>query len=454
MRNINSIISCLVPAMILPVLAACTGGMDEYGREASGNLVLRAGVDDAAMTRSIAEGKLPDGKGYRFTYPADASGHSALPCVFTGGVGLVAASDGHFLTWADVADSKSYTFCLDNVPSAENGSGEFFGVIFSDEEKGMYAAGKDDAESTNDIVWGSCTVHDRTSVELDFKMTHRMSRLTVNIVSDDGTELAGAIVRLCNVVLLPESFDRMTGEVSIAQVPSYGDIVLRDGSEPWIPEPEAGSDGEAAVRYEYMTDAFVFPPQPLRSGNERPRLQVVIPEGDHEGTYSAALPTSMTVTSDGMTSIQSLSRFSAGQHLVLNVTLLHNDQKPVLEFRPAAVERRDFKGGFSAVAKREGIYDLGQFVKLIEAYNKLAGGTDREKWMRQVDRYGKLEGGKWVFNLFTNLSFNMDGNTELFCDGNFTFRMYGYSVTVSEGGNETVFGENEVEQLVAKLTVS
>ena len=93
-------------------------------------------------------------------------------------------------------------------------------------------------------------------------------------------------------------------------------------------------------------------------------------------------------------------------------------------------------------------------MKLIEAYNKLAEGTDREKWMRQVDRYGKLEGGKWVFNLFTNLCFNMDGNTELFCDGNFTFRMYGYSVTVSEGGNETVYSENEVEQLVAKLTVS
>ena len=102
MRNINSIISRLVPAMILPVLAACTGGMDEYGREASGNLVLRAGVDGAAMTRSIAEGKLPDGKGYRFAYPADASGHSALPCVFTGGVWLLFSPDGRFTAFAYV----------------------------------------------------------------------------------------------------------------------------------------------------------------------------------------------------------------------------------------------------------------------------------------------------------------------------------------------------------------
>ena len=82
-------------------------------------------------------------------------------------------------------------------------------------------------------------------------------------------------------------------------------------------------------------------------------------------------------------------------------------------------------------------------------YNKLKSGNKEKDWKREVDRYGKPEqNGTWTFNLFNNLTFTIEESTELFQDSEFTFNMFGHSVTI---GDET-FEDKNKEELIQKLT--
>ena len=458
MRYNTYILHYFIAATLLLAVAACTDGIGEQAAEAEGDFRIKATVCNRITTRGIPDGKITQGNTYRFSYPQKTGIYATVPCTFTDGTGLATADDGHFLTWADITDYQSkYTFYLDNIPSS--GQAATGGVIFTEKESTItYAAGIDNEEATNDILWGSHTLDSRESVGLDFKLYHRMARLSVCVFSDNEQELKNATVALDQVVLHPQSFNRLTGEVSIDKdAPQYAPIMLRDNTEEWTgtatQEPaDPDKPDETITRYKYETPAFILPPQSLREGEDRPRIRITIPESAGEqyaGTYSAVLPTAMRVTTDdGITSMQTL-RFTTGQHLTLNVTLLHDNEKPPLEFRPAVVEPWKYIDRFVASADEEGIYKLADLQKLITLYNKLKSGNKEKDWKREVDRYGKPEqNGTWTFNLFNNLTFTIEESTELFQDSEFTFNMFGHSVTI---GDET-FEDKNKEELIQKLT--
>ena len=435
----------MLPAIVLPVVVACSECHDGLGNMPESRFEIRGDINDAGETHSMAAGTVPDGDGYRISYPSTPDKYVIDTCVFTKGTGLVTNADGHFLTWNDIGHSQSYTFYLDNVVQDD----DKFLVELSDD----YVAGFDTPEAKNDIVWGSLKLTDRTTVNLRFELYHRMSMMSVCVRSASSDELRNATVTLKGIVLHPYSFDRMTGEVGLADTPEYSDAILREGPAEWLPESATKEiDGTETARFEYRTQAFILPPQRLRTGSDRPRLQIVIPDGEYAGTYSAALPTSLSVTTpEGTTSMQTLSRLTAGQHLTLNVTLLHDNDKPALEFRPASVERWAEKGTHGITAKHEGIYELSDLAMLIAAYNKLAEGDKSKDWLRMVDRYGKRGAdGKWTFYLFTNLEFRIDDVTELFCNDDFTFRMHGCSITV----NDTKYDESKLDALINLLSGS
>ncbi len=451
MKYNTYILYSILSVMFLPVIAvSCadhTAATD--GIEAEGNFRIRATISDGVLARGLNVGTVAesDSAGYRFSYPV-LSTYSTVPCTFASSTGLVAAADGHFLTWADITYMENYTFLLDNVPYDNNGSEEFYGVQFSDAEKKLYAAGIDDKDATNDIVWGQCKISDRKSVELKFDLYHRMTRLSVHVTSNDGEELKNASVELTEVVLRPENFNRLTGQIGIADTPDYTSIMLRENTPEWESELVSG-DGTTASNYVYKTAPFIFPPQRLQEGEKRPRLRISMKENGEQVTYSAPLPIALTVTdANGVTSSMQLSRLTAGQHLTLNVTLLRDGQKPKLEFRPAVVERWKDIGTYPIVANKAGIYDLSDLPKLIEAYNHLKADANNDKALREVKRYGTEKDGKWTFNLFANLEFADGELTTLFCDSDFTFAMYGHSITIGD----TEYKDNAVENLVDRLT--
>lgn len=449
----------LVPAMLLSIVAACTDNAGIAEERAEGNFCIKATVSDAIMVRGI-NGTVKSGE-YRFSYPAKDGAYTTVPCPFTDGTGLAAdAGDGHFLTWEDVAGNPPYRFYLDNVPAANNGGESFYGVQFSDAEKQRYAAGIDNEKATNDIVWGEYSTGSTGSAELPFKLYHRMTRISVVVTASKNNVLDNAQVALTDVVLLPENFNRIKGEVGISDSPKYTLFELRGASSPaWTSESKTetveGSDA-TTTSYVYTTGNFIFPPQPLREGANRPRLKITIPKsaGEDAGTYSAVLPAAMTITTGGVTSTQTLSRLSAGQHLTLYVTLLRKDDKPALEFRPAVVERWDYKGNHEVVANKAGIYKPEDMPKLITAYNKMKGKENTSKdWEREVKRYGTYQNDKWTFNLFTHLTFDITaGTTELFCDRKFTFNMHGYAITIKKEDNEKVYEESGLTELIEKLS--
>ena len=452
------VMRCLVPAMLLTVLAACTGNAEVAGERAEGNFRIKAAVSDAIMVRGI-DGKVESGD-YRFSYLGKDNAYTTVTCTFTNGTGLAAAAgDGHFLTWDDVAYSNPYHFYLDNVPAANNGGEDFYGVEFSDPEKALYEAGIDNAEATNDIVWGHYNTGSTGSVNLPFELYHRMTRISVVVTASTGDVLKDAVVVLTDMVLQPESFNRLTGEVGISETPEYSAFTLRNDSTEWLSEPKTEIEegtGNTVTRYAYTTSNFIFPPQPLREGKDRPSLRITLPEsaGDDAGTYSAVLPAAMTITTGGVTSMQTLSRLSAGQHLTLNVTLLRSNEKPSLEFRPAVVERWVHKGVHEVVANKAGIYKPEDMKSLITAYNMMKAGDTSEDRERKVKRYGTLKDGKWTFNLFTHLTFEIEADTELFCDDNFTFDMHGYAITIKKGETETEYKESDLADLSRELSPS
>ncbi|WP_302028201.1 fimbrillin family protein [Bacteroides caecimuris] len=444
---------CLLVIFLSAFIVSCADNIRVDNMEAEGNFHIHATVSDRILSRGL-EGTVTksDSAGYRFSYPAQKDAYHTTSCTFNSGTGLATATDGHFLTWADVENAVDYTFLLDNVPYNNNVTDELYGVQFSDKEKQRYAAGMDNEKATNDIVWGQCKVTSRESVELKFDLYHRMTRLSVHVTSSSADELKNASVELTKVILCPENFNRLTGEIGVAADPLYESILLRKGEQDWESEPVAG-ENVSTTNHVYKTIPFIFPPQRLREGEERPRLRISMIEGGEQVTYSAALPTALTVTTaDGVTSSMQLSRLTAGQHLTLNVTLLHDGEKPMLEFRPAVVERWKDLGSHTIVANKAGIYDASNLPELIMAYNLLKQATDensKKESHRKVARYGTEKEGKWTFNLFANLEFPNENASldELFCDNNFTFNMYGHSITID--GMEY---KDNVQELVDRLT--
>ena len=217
----------MLPAMVVPVAVACSECHDDSADGSARRFEIRGNVGAVTGTRSMAEGTVPDGDGYRITYPSAPDRYVTDTCVFTQGTGLVTNADGHFLTWSDIGHGQSYTFYLDNVVLDDDEAL----VRLSDD----YVAGFDSPEANNDIVWGSLKLTDRTTVNLGFELYHRMSRMSVCVRSASGDELRNAAVALKGIVLRPESFNRMTGEVGVSDTPAYAYAVLREGSSEWLP---------------------------------------------------------------------------------------------------------------------------------------------------------------------------------------------------------------------------
>ena len=364
---------------------------------------------------------------YYLTYESKDSSNSVATVDFDSaeaadtGVGIATAPTGDALTWKQIAAKSNVTFCLDNVlPESDTKADDpdtpqttvTFGT--GDGENPFVAAPFDREKGTNDLLWGEKNVTVNTK-KIEFDLHHCMSRVKVQVTADktyatddEELDLSKATVEITQLVLTPESFNRLDGTLALGESPQYETLTLVKEGEGWVlPEgsdvetPE-GPDAESGTENIEMrtTIDYVLPPQNLREDSERPRLVIKLENGD---TFSGILPHVMEV--DGSYAKPYPVALAFLREHVLTLRTVISADPPQLSFMPVTVVEWVDKGSFELDGHQAGIYSAADFVDLITQYN--AG----KKF--QIARYGyvaKPDEGEyagqeiWIFNFWNHVS--------------------------------------------------
>ncbi|MCH5229772.1 MAG: hypothetical protein J1F12_07260 [Muribaculaceae bacterium] len=360
------------------------------------------------------------------------------------------------------------TLFMDNVLYGTGASGTGGALsprdtIISLPEDNPYIAAKfDDEEGTNDLLWGKGTAK-LNSRWIMMEMHHYMSRVKVNVTvkkreGQMNIDLRNAKVKITNVLQVPKSYNRKTGELyfigqtagklnesETIQPEQYQDFQMvyrqnevEEGESPENPETRVDEtatlvenywwekpiknyvepdeeDEEKMIEYEvYSTYDFVFPPQTLQTDDKRPRLVITVPakdyndgaseygkEGDIE--FSGYLPRSMFVKGEGeQEMVPERLNFLKEYALTINTSL--EPGEPELEFMPVTVEPWVDKGHLAPKSNQAGIGSAADFYKMIEYYK--ANNTF------QLGRYGYImdeKTNKWRFQFrATNVELELE----------------------------------------------
>ncbi|WP_298074284.1 hypothetical protein [uncultured Bacteroides sp.] len=408
---------------------------------------------------------------FSLVYPTGENINSVGVCPFKDGTGQIAykyTGDANSfqidtlrksLRASDLAGKgvSTFRFIMDNVIAYE-GDGNITNeqnsntghITFSDalkkrfsarleqHKESVFPASKEESDASldNDLVWGyAYTDKDETEIpistslpSLEFRLTHRMSRLSVVILdvvpestkdTDHQTfkNNAGNLdIWITNIVSAPESFDRVTGTVNIPSTdPVYQSYYLWDHKDPemglitekGIDETlsteetaatneglEAGSDQRKDILC-YRSKNLILPPDEhvaQRTGEARPVLCV-----SYNGTvYSGVLPNSMTVvTKDEKGEIVQTSQslaFSAGMHLLLRVQLIITNENPVIRFEPVQLVDWYEYGTYTVKGQEAGITSQADFRELIRLYNSLDTDSEADKYKSMLKIYRKYAG--------------------------------------------------------------
>lgn len=396
--------SCIIALL----LGSCRDEADELPLAADdGAIEVSASLDNLVQSRAAGETVQITTGTYYFTYP-QTSGYVTSSCIFTNGIGRIYPSLSP-LEWKDLPSSGPYDFILDNVSSdatvIETTTVEkkevvtTLGVMQDGDKASAYTAAIENT-NLNDIVWGKATGVTKPSSggtkEVDIEMSHRMSRLSVRVTSNNEQLKSKVTVKLTQTVADAAMFNRVDGKISLPSQPVYKDIVLVDNA----PLQLVGNSTDT-----YTTPNLILPPQSLRTGNNRPRLEITIGEGDGQKNYTGVLPAGMIYADGGYAATL---EFRQGVHLELRVKeLSDNLSEPEILFLPAVVRLWDDKGDYTVRAEECGVYSAGDLDAAITAYNnKDVTGMRKYGWVQfasKDDFYDKKNPTKYTVRLFTDL---------------------------------------------------
>lgn len=430
----------VLPIAIGLALSACSEKDPVVQPQADSQpIALSASIDEGSLTGTrVASGTIEEGTYYlSFADPTNAEALQSVETLFENGIGYpwvyeAASGEGEApqsypLNWENVTTSgKSATFYLDNVETDETAPIIQLGEAYKASE---YNAGADDQ---NDIVWGRLQNVGWNNPTLSFTLTHRMSRVRVEIGYEGVTPPTDPVytVSLSGVKTIPASFNRTTGavtadnETSIITLLKNGDLT------------EIGN----------FTPSWILPPQRFAT-NGRPELIIQVLAGGETTTYRGKLPGYMFPNTNTPTDDDDFEfggepeplEFQAGRLLTIRVTLVDEVGKRDILFLPAVVENWHNIGTIGGIISRQlGIYDEDDWREVVTAYNE-----DSSESNATLKRFGTYNNGKWTIHVFANIGdenvtdFQRLNNSE-HIDLRFT------------GGN--VYGKNDIDDLVQQST--
>lgn len=448
------------------ITAACSDRSKEpEGEELADNrLMIAAGSADMlatkAYTHDLDSGNIKSGI-YYLSYPNDDSKKSFSLATVNFDFASFSESRKRYYTytidpellWSDVKQGDSYLY-LDNV-KPEYGSASNSIVTFN--TSNPFVSGLMD--DSNDLLWGSASI-ERASNYVDFKLHHVMAGVRVKITIDksetlaDQFDLSNAELYLTNIVHVPRTYSRITGDVTIADTPEFENLtlvdILNDGQNQ-IKWADSYVDDEG--NDVYITNNFILPPQ-SPDINQWPELVVRFPNPSPETQeakpyleYFGYLPHAMETDYVGDTNYAMNLGFLREHILEIRTKISQNP--PQLVFMPVKVYKWINWGPYTLNANQSGIYSAAGLLNVITYYNN----NDYE----MLDRFGELrtnESGEeyWYFNIFRHIKIDLSGfdTTTGIMNPNgkkydFRFNLnnrYRVTVTVDDNGTSYVFTDN------------
>lgn len=439
------------------------GDTPDVGNFASG-LKVTARMADYRSTRAYQDSGLVTSGKYTLSYPNTSKNYTTATVDFdkeadvTPGLGIVTTNAGSELKWSDIGGSP-VTFYLDNV-SADK-FGRDMTVEFTPDNNPFKAGLFDFEEGINDLLWGDKSVNTGTK-SLGFDLHHYMSRVRVKVSvvhlenSVGEIDLEGATVSITNLYPTPVSYNREDGSLALdTDGPTATvTIVSNENGHNWLSIDKSDPDNVV-----YTSQDIVLPPQSLAEDENRPRLEIVLADGD---IYSGILPHAMLIDTGNGTDITSGYPVTLAflKEYILTIHTVITEEPPELAFMPVWVRDWVDKGEFTLEAHQSGIYTASEFYKLIDYYNSFNE--------YQLVRYGYLTTPEdnpaskekhWLFNFFSSVVLDYkdifdkmkpgeevidkDTNEVKGVTKDFTFSFNNYAVYVQNGDEETMVRVSE-----------
>ena len=449
------------------MLGAVSCMQEDIGRpdESSDDVIqVTANLSPSLSTRAyIEQGKVTEGLYtlvYRNTSSQDTIGWVDFDYEGVAGTGqAIAGLTKGPLAWALVGGGNNPTFYMDNV-SDELSSNKKSPTTVMFNDKNPYVAGILTEDGLNDLLWGKQQVA-RNSKTIHFDMHHVMSKVKVVITVDDTNEvddelsLENAEVYITDIVHTPETYDRLTGMVYIAENPDYADITLVNSLEgtsddmriDWK-QIDRNADNDEHITV-YTTRDFILPPQGIRSDTSRPKLKIKLHTGKGEKIYSGYLPHAMEVQYNDSENPYPLALSFLREHYLTIRTVLSKDP-PELTFMPVQVVEWVDKGRYTLDGYQAGIYSDSELLGLIAYWT-----GNNEVQMRRFGK--KMEDGSWRFNIFADLELDWNDISGKMTEGqgpDYSFYVYEtFSITFTKGGDSKTYkGKEAAEKLYRVLT--
>lgn len=440
-KKINRLYWCLL-TFLLSAFPSCKNEEIQPEKDIDSPLYFSSSISSLLSTRAYqSSGNILEGK-YYLTYPTGL--HDQEYCVstvnFVEGTGFVTTPEGDELTWKkvgyDYGSLTSTTFFLDNVP-VQNSFSET--IIILPEDNPFKAGIFDSENGSNDLLWGN-TITDRLNNLVHISLHHQMAMVNIELSIDNSKEgslpldLSEAKVEITDLVLSSQSYDRLNGVLFLGDQPKYANLNLKDEFSNWK-EIEYLEDNRDKPLFK--SHDFVLPPQSLKTGIERPRLIITIPqnEGKEPRVFSGILPQAMLVETSENTSVAMNLSFLKEHILTLHVTM--DPDLMNLQFMPVTVIDWVYKGTFLANGTQAALFSESDFMAMIKAYNDNSN---------DIERYGYQKDGEWWFNIYSDLTFKEDdlfGKMKGKNGKEIHFKFNGQTITILlKDGNELAINDD------------
>lgn len=418
MKRMKSFVFAL---LALPVIVSCDNDDASLTETADREIALGLSLDKRTSSRASIGNDMLDGEKYiingDYTIIMDMPqyagqvhccrfGTSVLDNGRRGNIYLVENSSlaAAPLKWSNISPVTSFDFTIDNLgyanESAYNAASGF--MEWTDEDKTVtYAAQKEWYDGagipkhTNDIIWGSGTArYSNEGKDVSYaELTHRMTRVSVAFVNLTEQQKV-MTVKLTNLVLEPESFNRVDGTVAIAENPKREDYMLfskENGDELDVIRDDTAED----TYLEHVTANHILPPQALTE-DHWPEIVVTYTDETNTLREVRGLIPHDILNEDGNT-WEALDGLNAGNHLTIVAEI--KDEIPDIVFT-AKVRKWVNLGPVTVSAGPDkgtpGIRNMEELKRCIELYNDLPqfkdlpNSWDAATWNQRLTHFGEL----------------------------------------------------------------
>lgn len=313
-----------------------------------------------------------------------------------------------------------------------------------------------------DIIWGKIE-KPTLNKSLQFKLEHQMSAISFRFYTDDKDlepYLAGATEVWMDEVriwlddnatntnyaqALYSSFNRKNGSVygrsdlyREADVANGLYLVKSENTDGRPKELLEGKFGDGGIYH--ATPMWIVPPYKWDNKNSFPKVSLRLANGT---LYTGHLPAKITYWKQDaqgnwiIVNTEKL-RFWKGHHTTFKVKLISGNNKYELLFENVTVSPFESWGKIDdpPTLAESGIYSGEDFENLTKTYN-----ANSEENNYRLMRYGRFDGGKWIFPLWRRIDIPVGQSLPQFKNDNFEIQKKSESVGIYQGGQEVTKGQ-------------